>query len=572
MEYPLAADPSLVYIEEPLDVHNPSPGVCACRFPCPFFRIDDSTADLYAPDLARMMALRFRYRDLLTSAPYPLSTLKRSLRGAQALLVGRTRGSVPLLKDPLALFSAEWLAERFGTRVLVLIRHPAAFAASLLRLNWRFNFVHFTDQKALLEGDLAPLASDLRAAEQTALPPIREAALLWKCLHVVIRRYMVDHADWTFLRLEDIASDPVLCFRNLAEVFALSRPDLVIERALLTSNASNPTSAPLGQCTRFSGTVKRRRLLGGPADIHRPRLPSGGSRRTRFHSLPGGELVAASGSAPMTVTRRPLPLTWVRRRISGRVGLRSVQLRQPLIALTFDDGPSDFTLSILAALDAHAVRATFFPLGNRAVRMPDTVRAVVQAGHEIGLHGWRHERFTRATVRAQLTISSRALFDLTGCRPQLFRAPYGELSRSSARVASRMGFRSILWDIDPHDWQASSAQSIVERVLVAAHPGAIILLHDGGGDRAPTVAALTAMIPALRGRGFEFGRCLISWQPAPQPAPSRDVRRSSPSCGHRALSKRSGVPSIFSEVRRWTDAASGHSLACGRWLHYRYIG
>ena len=242
----LAADPSLVYIEEPFNVHNPSPGVCACRFPCPFFRIDDSTADLYAPDSARMMALRFRYRDLLTSAPYPLSTLKRSLRGAQALLVGRTRGSVPLLKDPLALFSAEWLAERFGTRVLVLIRHPAAFAASLLRLNWRFNFVHFTDQKALLEGDLAPLASDLRAAEQTRLPPIREAALLWKCLHVVIRRYMVDHADWTFLRLEDIASDPVLCFRNLAEVFALSRPDLVIERALLTSNASNPTSAPPG--------------------------------------------------------------------------------------------------------------------------------------------------------------------------------------------------------------------------------------------------------------------------------------------------------------------------------------
>jgi peptidoglycan/xylan/chitin deacetylase (PgdA/CDA1 family) len=183
-----------------------------------------------------------------------------------------------------------------------------------------------------------------------------------------------------------------------------------------------------------------------------------------------------------------------------------VRLSEPLIALTFDDGPSEFTHSILAVLDAHAVRATFFPLGDLAARMPDTIRALAEAEHEIGSHGWTHDRFTRTTIGAQLTRSSRGLVELTGCEPRLFRAPYGELSRSSARVASRMGFQSILWDVDPHDWQLSSAQSIVERVLVAVHPGAIILLHDGGGDRAPTVAALAVMIPALRARGFEFGR------------------------------------------------------------------
>jgi hypothetical protein len=179
---------------------------------------------------------------------------------------------VPLLKDPIALFSAEWLAERFGTRVLVLIRHPAAFAASLMRLDWRFNFFHFTSQKALLDGDLAPLAPELRAAERTRLAPIREAALLWKCLHVVIRRYMADHADWTFLRLEDIASDPAPRFRDLAETFALSRPDLVIERALVTSDASNPTSAPPGAVhslfrnSKAASTAWRGRLTSADRD------------------------------------------------------------------------------------------------------------------------------------------------------------------------------------------------------------------------------------------------------------------------------------------------------------------
>ena len=206
----------------------------------------------------------------------------------------------------------------------------------------------------------------------------------------------------------------------------------------------------------------------------------------------------------MRATRRPLPLTWVRRRISGRVGLRSVQLRQPL-------SPSPLMMAQVTslyrfcALDAHAVRATFFPLGNRAVRMPDTVRAVVQAGHEIGLHGWRHERFTRATVRAQLTISSRALFDLTGSalncsgpRTVSFPDPRPESPRGWA-FEHFVGHR-------PPRLAGKQRSSIVERVLVAAHPGAIILLHDGGGDRAPTVAALTAMIPALRRERIRVGR------------------------------------------------------------------
>jgi peptidoglycan/xylan/chitin deacetylase (PgdA/CDA1 family) len=163
-----------------------------------------------------------------------------------------------------------------------------------------------------------------------------------------------------------------------------------------------------------------------------------------------------------------------------------------LAQLTFDDGPSAFTDALLDVLGRHDVKATFFVIGELVADCPDTVRRTVDEGHAIGNHSWDHPHLAALSeqeVRDQLQRTSAAIAAVIGREPELFRPPFGDTSQTVARVAGELGMRQVLWDVDTEDWQ-EPGREVVEARIDAARPGEIVVLHDGGGDREPTVRAV----------------------------------------------------------------------------------
>ncbi len=181
--------------------------------------------------------------------------------------------------------------------------------------------------------------------------------------------------------------------------------------------------------------------------------------------------------------------------------------RRKTVALTFDDGPGKDTPAILAILKQTNVPATFFVVGRNVQANPQIVAQQVAGGHQIGIHTWNHPDMTKLSATKQqkeIIDTQNAVINATGIASRLFRAPYGAVSPSVIAAAEKNKLLSVLWDGDAEDWQNPSAATIVQRVLSRVSPGAIILMHDGGGDQSNTVAALPAIIKGLKQRGYEF--------------------------------------------------------------------
>jgi peptidoglycan/xylan/chitin deacetylase (PgdA/CDA1 family) len=181
----------------------------------------------------------------------------------------------------------------------------------------------------------------------------------------------------------------------------------------------------------------------------------------------------------------------------------------PVVALTFDDGPSvPYTGRILdLLLQAHA-RATFFVLGDEAARYPDVVRRLAHAGMELGLHGLTH-RDVRQLGARQAVAQALAERDLLrrlvpGLPVTLFRPPYGAVARGLAPLLARNGLDLVLWDVDTLDWTRPAVAAIVRRVERAVRPGSIVLFHDGGGNRQETVEAVRRLLPWFATRGYRL--------------------------------------------------------------------
>jgi peptidoglycan/xylan/chitin deacetylase (PgdA/CDA1 family) len=177
------------------------------------------------------------------------------------------------------------------------------------------------------------------------------------------------------------------------------------------------------------------------------------------------------------------------------------------VALTFDDGPWPHTTQqMLTILSQRQAPATFFVVGRQVERYPELVRREVAAGMAIGSHSYRHpqpfDRLPVARIRDEITQGRRTLVPL-GIHPVGFRPPGGAASPAVTAAAQEFGDRTVLWSVDPADWQPGvTSDQLVQRVLAAARPGAIVLLHDGGGNRSATVAALPAIIEGLRRLGL----------------------------------------------------------------------
>jgi peptidoglycan/xylan/chitin deacetylase (PgdA/CDA1 family) len=185
----------------------------------------------------------------------------------------------------------------------------------------------------------------------------------------------------------------------------------------------------------------------------------------------------------------------------------------PRIALSFDDGPSQWTPAILDLLAAAGARATFFVLGQSIDGREDVVRRIAAEGHELGNHGYSHRdmrKLSGAEIEEELGSTADRIEALGLERPRLVRPPYGQGRRRVARVARRIGAGSVvLWSIDPADWR-STADAIVATVLAEARDGAIVDLHDGmplaGSTSSPTreatVEAVGRVLAELAGWTF----------------------------------------------------------------------
>ena len=181
----------------------------------------------------------------------------------------------------------------------------------------------------------------------------------------------------------------------------------------------------------------------------------------------------------------------------------------PVVALTFDDGPwPRQTEAILKVLAERDVPATFFMLGSCVDRRPAVARAVAEAGHVVGNHTYWHIRLDTAPpeiAEREIRGTNRAIRRATGMQTRWLRAPGGRLDGPASRYIASSGMASALWTIDPGDWRADiTSAELADAVVSAARPGAIVLLHDGGGDRSATIAALPSIIDRLRAAGYEF--------------------------------------------------------------------
>jgi len=193
---------------------------------------------------------------------------------------------------------------------------------------------------------------------------------------------------------------------------------------------------------------------------------------------------------------------------------------QPIMYFTFDDGPAEDTPAILAALAAYNASATFFVLGSQVKVNPDILRAEVEAGHYIGNHTYNHPSLRDIEHDLFLTEMNQTydivqaaageMFKLDG-RMYLMRPPYGYTDDNTEGWARDLGYDLVMWTIDPWDWDMPGTDVIVSKVLAGAHPGAIVLLHDGGGDRSQTTAALHQLLPTLAEQGYVFHNLYLGW-------------------------------------------------------------
>lgn len=180
-----------------------------------------------------------------------------------------------------------------------------------------------------------------------------------------------------------------------------------------------------------------------------------------------------------------------------------------LVALTFDDGPSDYTLQVAKVLEQYGVHGTFFMLGTNVEGREDIVRTLVAHGHAIGNHSWSHPDLTTlapADRKSQLRDTLLTLRRVVGddVPLQLFRPPYGAMNADVNTMARKLGLVPIEWDVDSEDYQAGSTpREIAERVLGEVEGGSILLFHDGGGKRTATIKALPLVLDVLRNRGLK---------------------------------------------------------------------
>jgi peptidoglycan/xylan/chitin deacetylase (PgdA/CDA1 family) len=270
------------------------------------------------------------------------------------------------------------------------------------------------------------------------------------------------------------------------------------------------------------GAISGRLLLNGRVAPPPTRLREG----DRIELIPGRDtrepvdrvVVNVAGGVPANpqhTLARSRRAQVLKGRVSGVIDYRSAvplgPFRRPkAVALTFDDGPSTHTRAILDTLRRLNAPATFFVVGNVAERRPELVRRMHAYGMAVGNHSYAHPYrppFASRPLREirDEIVRGAAVITPLATAPTVFRPPGGTVSPRVIEVARAQGQRIVLWSVDAEDWRpGTTASRISARVLRDVRRGSIVLLHDGGGNRAQTVKALPAIVKGIRARGFEL--------------------------------------------------------------------
>lgn len=176
------------------------------------------------------------------------------------------------------------------------------------------------------------------------------------------------------------------------------------------------------------------------------------------------------------------------------------------VALTFDDGPGPYTLRLVAELNKLKVHATFFAVGNQEQYFSEGTAAEVNSGDVVGDHTETHPMMGQLSPHDQYNelFEQMAQVEVVGAkRPRLFRPPYGSFDATTFKELHHLRLLMVLWSVDTGDYTLPGAEAIAQRVLAGAKPGAIVLMHDAGGERSQTIAALPAIVAGLRRRGLK---------------------------------------------------------------------
>ena len=237
----LSLSPSLGYIREPFSVSH-RPGTLDVQFPYWFPYICAENQGPYLQPVDDMLAFRFKGSAALRAAHAPRD-LALAAYDFREFSRCRRRGARPLLKDPIAVFSAEWLSDTFDMQPIVLIRHPAAFASSLIRYGWTHPFDDFLQQPLLMRDLLSPFQEQISSFAHSEREIIDQAALLWTLIHHTILRYRKARPTWRFFRHEDIARDPLGRFEQMFGYLGLEFGEKERAGVSAATDPSNPSEA-----------------------------------------------------------------------------------------------------------------------------------------------------------------------------------------------------------------------------------------------------------------------------------------------------------------------------------------
>lgn len=221
----------------------------------------------------------------------------------------------------------------------------------------------------------------------------------------------------------------------------------------------------------------------------------------------------------LTPSAPPLP-KWARRDVITDV---PVAKGRKVVALTFDDGPwPRSTNEILSILRDSNIKATFFMVGQEIGRRPEVAMQVRKAGHALGGHSFTHAVRPR-DPHGEVRKTDANLKKVLQFTPTIYRPPYGIVHNAMTRREQALDRAIILWSADSEDWRRPGVSRIVSNVLREVRPGAIVLMHDGGGPRGQTISALPRIISGLRARGYEFVTVpkLLSMRVVPKKMPAK---------------------------------------------------
>lgn len=217
--------------------------------------------------------------------------------------------------------------------------------------------------------------------------------------------------------------------------------------------------------------------------------------------------LAGSGPGSFTAHEKRVENDAINRTLAVTPYVRVAGAQHKEMALTFDDGPGPYTPQILRVLQRKHTPATFFEVGIEERYFHDSTSQIVADGYPIGDHTEAHApmaKLSPADQQSQLLRQISAMGAYGAAFPRLFRPPYGLWNAATLSLLHKYRMLMVLWTIDTSDYRDPGVAAIVHSVLAGARPGAIVLLHDAGGNRADTVAALPRIIDRLGARGYKL--------------------------------------------------------------------